>query len=126
MIDETAAPGWWVYEGSGRPHDGIDDLPDPPPWRQFVADETGGTAIRRHIGAFTDSMMRPDRETVDLVNAAIYLRRPLLVSGRPGTGKSTLAYSIAHELNLGSVLHWPITSRSSLADGLYQYDAIGR
>ena len=126
MIDETAAPGWWVYEGGGQPHDGIDNLPDPPPWRDFGADGSGDTSIRRHIGRFIDSMARPDRETIDLVNAAIYLRRPLLVSGQPGTGKSTLAYSIAHELNLGSVLHWPITSRSSLADGLYQYDAIGR
>ena len=28
-----------------------------------------------------------------MVNAALFLRRPLLVTGRPGTGKSTLAYS---------------------------------
>ena len=61
-----------------------------------------------------------------MVNAALYLRRPLLVTGKPGTGKSTLAYSIAAELMLGPVLHWPITSRSRLDDGLYRYDAIGR
>jgi MoxR-like ATPase len=61
-----------------------------------------------------------------MVNAALYLRRPLLVTGRPGTGKSTLAYSIAWELHLGAVLHWPITSRAQLQDSLYRYDAIGR
>jgi MoxR-like ATPase len=50
----------------------------------------------------------------------------LLVTGSPGVGKSTLAYSIAWELGLGPVLRWPITSSSALRDGLYRYDAIGR
>jgi MoxR-like ATPase len=61
-----------------------------------------------------------------MVNAAIYLRRPLLVTGRPGTGKSSLAYLIARELGLGPVLRWSVTSRTALRDGLYLYDAIGR
>ncbi len=61
------------------------------------------------------------------VNAAIHLRRPLLVSGDPGTGKTSLAYAIAWQLGLGPVLTWPITARSRLReDGLYGYDAIGR
>jgi MoxR-like ATPase len=63
---------------------------------------------------------------IELINVAMMLRRPLLVTGRPGTGKSTLAYAIAHELNLFPVLRWPITSRTTLQDGLYRYDAIGR
>ncbi len=61
-----------------------------------------------------------------MVNAAIYLRRPLLVTGRPGTGKSSLAQLIARELGLGPVLRWAITSHTRLRDGLYLYDAIGR
>jgi MoxR-like ATPase len=61
------------------------------------------------------------------VNAAIHLRRPLLVSGSPGTGKTSLAYAIAWELNLGPVLRWSITPRTQLQeDGLFQYDAIAR
>ncbi|MBW6437191.1 MoxR family ATPase [Actinoplanes hulinensis] len=61
-----------------------------------------------------------------MVNTAIHLRRPLLVSGPPGCGKSTLALSIAYELQLGEVLYWPITSRTTVQDGLYRYDAVGR
>src|SRR6266536_4938587 len=56
---------------------------------------------------------------VSMVNAAIYLRRPLLVTGRPGTGKSSLAYLIARELGLGPVLRRSVTSRTALKDGLY-------
>ena len=48
-----------------------------------------------------------------MVNAALYLRRPLLVTGAPGTGKSSLVYAVAHELGLGPVLRWSINSRST-------------
>ncbi|MET7967277.1 MoxR family ATPase [Micromonospora sp. NPDC005305] len=121
-------PGWWIYHGTGIPHDGIDRLPEPPPWRLFdehatpVAPgvEETPTDVRRGRN------YRPDRETVELVNAAIYLRRPLLVTGRPGTGKSTLASAVAHELQLGRPLRWNITSRVSVKDGLYQYDPLAR
>ncbi|MGY6018454.1 AAA family ATPase [Streptomyces spinosirectus] len=68
----------------------------------------------------------PRPEEVRLVNAALLLRRPLLVTGRPGVGKSGLAYRIARELRLGRVLHWAVTSRSTLSSGLFEYDAIGR
>lgn len=36
----------------------------------------------------------------DAVNAALLLSKPLLVTGEPGTGKTQLASSIAHELEL--------------------------
>ncbi|MEM7534067.1 MAG: MoxR family ATPase [Chloroflexota bacterium] len=86
-----------------------------PPWRNF-ADTTRHTAYEFQI----------DEEAEQTINAAIYLRRPLLVTGDPGTGKSSLAYAITAELGLGDVLVWPITSRSTLTDALYRYDAIGR
>ena len=62
----------------------------------------------------------------DVVNAALHLRRPLLVTGPAGTGKSSLARAVAHELRLGELLRWPVNSRSTVKDALYQYDAIGR
>jgi MoxR-like ATPase len=49
-----------------------------------------------------------------MVNAALYLRRPLLVTGKPGTGKTSLAYAVAYALGLGEVLEWSITTRTSL------------
>jgi len=125
---------WPIYTGTGRPHDGIQRLPAPPNWRAFdggpalpVPDQAD-PGIRRRLGSQDPSAGNgrvPDEQEIQMVNAALFLRRPLLVTGRPGTGKSTLAYSIAKELKLGPVLHWPITSRSTLLEGLYRYDAIG-
>lgn len=92
-------------------------LPDAPPWRQFgdvQRDERRGKTFK------------PTRQAIDIVNAALYLRRPLLVTGKPGTGKSSLVYAVAQELQLGTVLKWPINTRTTLRDGLYLYDAIAR
>ncbi|WP_328619703.1 AAA family ATPase [Streptomyces sp. NBC_00354] len=112
---------WHIYRGSGEPHDGIDRLPPPPPWRAFDAYGYRGTGT-----ASRGAVYQVTPEIVQTVNAALYLRRPLLVTGPPGSGKSSLAYQVAHELRLGAVLNWPITSRSTLRDGLYAYDALGR
>jgi MoxR-like ATPase len=68
----------------------------------------------------------PNDNIIKMVNAALYLRRPLLVAGNPGIGKSTIIYSVARQLKLGPVLRWGINSKSTRQEGLYQYDAIGR
>ncbi len=125
---------WLIYRGTGQPHDGVDRLPGPPPWRNFdghpVVDEPAAidTVSTRRLGLQQDlaEQYRPGPTELELVNAALYLRRPLLVTGEPGSGKSTLAHAVAHELKLGRVLRWPIVSRTVLRDGLYQYDALAR
>ena len=68
----------------------------------------------------------PSPEEIEVVNLALYLRKPILLSGNPGVGKSSLAKSVATTLHCGEVLHWQITTQSKLEDGLYNYDAIGR
>ena len=59
------------------------------------------------------------------VNAAITLRRPLLVKGEPGTGKTLLAEEVAGALGL-PLLQWHIKSTTKAHQGLYEYDAVSR
>lgn len=106
------------YLGTGEQHDYVS--PPMPPWRART-DASGADANLRRGATF-----RPDADMIEMVNAALLLRRPLLVKGKPGTGKSSLIYAVARELRLGPVLRWPVTSRSTLARALYEYDAIGR
>ncbi|MFD9795471.1 AAA family ATPase [Streptomyces sp. NPDC059070] len=124
---------WLIYRGFGEPDpERIDALPDPPRWRAFDGEPRPyrvpeiDIASRRRLGERVAELSAHDAETLQLINAALYLRRPLLITGEPGSGKSTLAHSLAYELGLGRVLQWPIISRTELKDGLYTYDAIGR
>ncbi|GAA0667751.1 MoxR family ATPase [Streptomyces thermocarboxydovorans] len=127
---------WWLYRGSAGPAPAApvtDRLPPPPPWRDF----DGGpvvpgppprdeAATLRRLGAGDMTMRRVSVQEADMVNAALFLRRPLIVTGPLGSGRSSLAYRVSRELGLGRVLHWRITGSTTLADGLYDYDAVGR
>jgi MoxR-like ATPase len=135
VVDTLSRPTWWRYWGDGVPadDDARVDLPEPPPWRAFhgeplqPAPPDHDEETDRKLGRITtEPRRRASSDECDLVNAALMLRRPLLVSGNPGTGKSSIAYRIARELRLGRVLQWPVTSRTTLRSGLYEYDAIGR
>ncbi|MCY4017418.1 MAG: MoxR family ATPase [Gammaproteobacteria bacterium] len=59
------------------------------------------------------------------VNAAIRLRKPLLIKGEPGTGKTMLAEQIASALDL-ELIQWHIKSTTRAQQGLYEYDAVSR
>ncbi|MBW4665927.1 MAG: MoxR family ATPase [Cyanomargarita calcarea GSE-NOS-MK-12-04C] len=98
-------------------------IPDENSSKKDSADENSS---RDEMRGKTFRLDSQQEQIIDAVNAALYLRRPLLVTGRPGTGKTSLAYAIAYELQLGPLLKWPITTRSTLEEGLYQYDALGR
>lgn len=68
----------------------------------------------------------PSSELVNAVNLAIFLeKRPLLLKGEPGCGKTRLAEAVAYELGLPLVT-WYIKSTSRARDGLYTYDAVKR
>ncbi|MGP3923446.1 AAA family ATPase [Streptomyces sp. 8N616] len=112
------------YRGDGEKR--AVELPPPPPWRRLPSSSADGDASGEGGDAEDTFRFDPPEGLVDAVNAALYLRRPLLLTGPPGSGKSAVAESVARELGLGEVLRWHITSRSTLPDALYGYDALGR
>lgn len=141
---------WKIFHCNHEPHDLIDELPESPNWRRFklqshvneeklqqdwqkiadlVQEDSHDYRRGKSFRVLTGDggiIQKAYQELIEAVNAAIYLRRPLLVTGKPGSGKTSLAYAIAYELKLGKVLSWPITTRTRLEDGLYRYDAIAR
>lgn len=126
---------WRIFKGERNPHNDLAKLPDPPPWRprrSKVAHERPWPTTTDEDNALPPAALKRGRDfhstdkIIDMVNAALYLRRPLLVTGPPGSGKSSLVDAIAYELRMGPALRWSVTSRSTLRDALYQYDAIGR
>ncbi|MGN6358009.1 MAG: AAA family ATPase [Novosphingobium sp.] len=59
------------------------------------------------------------------VNAAVLLRRPLLVKGEPGTGKTVLAHEISKAVG-APLIEWNVKSTTKAQQGLYEYDAVAR
>jgi MoxR-like ATPase len=120
---------WKIYTGKGRQTDALQDIPDAPPWRMTErAQKIGAPPAGLNLNAEKKraKAFRPTESMIRAVNTALYLRRPLLLTGKPGTGKSSLIASVAYELKMGPVLRWPINSRSTVRNGVYEYDAVGR
>lgn len=117
---------WEIYQGTGEPHDY--KAPDSPPWRNFspIEPSDGADSSNSRSAEPINQTFIPTKEIIQAVNAAIHLRRPLLITGPPGSGKSSVAESVAQELKLGQVLRWHVTSRSTLEEAMYRYDALGR
>lgn len=65
-------------------------------------------------------------DLVDAVNTALLLRKPLVVTGKPGTGKTELAERIAYEFGLGAVLRFEAQSLSETSDLFYRFDYIAQ
>ncbi|MFM7549519.1 MAG: AAA family ATPase [Cyanobacteriota bacterium] len=124
-------------------------LPPAPPWRRFLSDadfepyradakrrwkeldtfqstDPRGARAKERASSFFMANTTRFRAVVDAVNAALVLRRPLLLTGNAGSGKTSLAYAVADRLELGPILRWPITPRSTLREALSTYDALAR
>ncbi|NEO86185.1 MAG: AAA domain-containing protein [Spirulina sp. SIO3F2] len=137
---------WQYFLGNKHsPELSAETMPEPPAWRRFMADadfeqhyaaqskqrweriqELAAADIRGQERGESFQLEAEYKDVLLAVNAALHLRRPLLVTGKPGSGKTSLAYAVAHELKLGAVLSWAVNARSTLPDALYRYDAIAR
>lgn len=65
------------------------------------------------------------QELMNSVNVAMALKKPLLIKGEPGTGKTMLAEAIAETLGMDLII-WNIKSTTKAQDGLYVYDTVQR
>lgn len=64
-------------------------------------------------------------ELMNAVNVSIALKKPLLIKGEPGTGKTMLAEAISEALDMPLII-WSIKSTTKAQDGLYVYDTVQR
>ena len=112
-------------------------LPAPPPWRKrkvkllsdsqlWAPEPDDPEALEDLEDRANRYAFRDEKWEVNVIEAALILRRPILITGKPGVGKSSLAYVAAHYLRLGPVLRWDINSKSSVQDAIYRYDAVRR
>jgi MoxR-like ATPase len=80
---------------------------------------------------FEPSGYLPDPGLADAIRVALILRRPLLLTGEPGTGKTDCARYLAWKLRYGSEpkcepLIFEAKSTSEATDLFYTYDTLGR
>lgn len=72
----------------------------------------------------------PGQNLIESVEYARLLKRPLLIRGEPGSGKTKLAQAVAYELYGEDYrkyyFEWNIKSTSKAVDGLYVFDHLAR
>ena len=79
---------------------------------------------RKMLNGFTGSSNYvASDDLMNSVNVAMALKKPLLIKGEPGTGKTMLAEAIAESLGLELII-WNIKSTTKAQDGLYVYDTV--
>lgn len=68
----------------------------------------------------------PDPDLTAAVNVALLLGQPLLLTGEPGCGKTSLAYWLARQLGLDEPLLQSVKSTTTGRDLLYGFDDLAR
>ena len=72
----------------------------------------------------------PSPELIYAVEMSRLLKRPLLLRGEPGSGKTRLAEAIAYELYEADYkdyyFHWVVKSSTTATEGIYYYDHLDR
>ncbi|MFN9610647.1 MAG: hypothetical protein ACK546_00605 [bacterium] len=105
MTSSTSASTNWALYTNDHPGRSLEEslpMPDPPPWRSFDGPEDSDYIVpelapdqRRRGASFRlprdedGKITHQGKQVLLAVNAAIHLRRPLLVTGQPGVGKSS-------------------------------------
>jgi MoxR-like ATPase len=79
--------------------------------------------LRRQVAA--ESYV-PNDGLADAINVSLALRKPLLLAGEPGVGKSTVAYHLAWALGLPPPHVFNTKSTSSFRDLFYAFDVVSR
>ncbi len=87
-----------------------------------------GTALEKKIDNPKLNAYIPDPYLIEAVNLALLLKKPLLLMGEPGCGKTRLAEAVAYEFYKQDYkdhyVEWQIKSTTKAQDGLYRYDAL--
>lgn len=86
------------------------------------------------LGVDHPSRYLPEKALEDAVNVALVLNRPLLLTGKPGTGKTQLAYSVAWQLATRRLLNvtsadiekFETKSTTVAKDLFYSFDTLRR
>ena len=91
------------------------------PWQRGEDDIVESEQAFGHPAGYITST-----ELAEAVNTSLILRKPLLLTGNPGTGKSELAERIAWEFNLGPVLRFDAQSLSEAGELFYRFDLVGQ
>ena len=93
----------------------------PPPWVNSKGHPVADEQAPAHPAGY-----QADPGLVEAVNTALILAKPLLLTGRPGTGKSELAERIAWVLGIGPVLRFEAQSLTEAQELFYRFDLVGQ
>lgn len=103
------------------------DLLDPTRPPSDGAERLASRTLPRTLGnlAAAAEFYQPDPDLVDAVNVALAIGAPLLLTGEPGTGKTQVAYYLAHYFGVSDELfELPVRSSTTAEDLLYTFDAV--
>ena len=92
---------------------------------KFLTAQPGDTVVLAASPTVPEPVHVWDRREIAAVNAALAAKRPLLVRGEPGIGKSQLARAAAKSLGRAFV-PCVVDSRTESRDLLWHYDAVAR